>query len=103
MLGMSRACPCCGYLTLDDPQPGSFELCPICFWEDDSAQSANPDDEGGANRQSLRQSERNFADFGAYDSSMCRNVRPVSEADRRDPNWAPLSQPDLDRESEANS
>jgi hypothetical protein len=28
-----NACPCCAYLTL--PQRGGFDLCPVCFWEDD--------------------------------------------------------------------
>lgn len=27
------ACPCCGYLTLDER--GEFEICNVCFWEDD--------------------------------------------------------------------
>ncbi len=47
------ACPCCGYLTLQSQPPGSFELCPVCDWEDDSVQFADPDYEGGANRESL--------------------------------------------------
>ncbi|HEY5317723.1 MAG TPA: CPCC family cysteine-rich protein, partial [Solirubrobacteraceae bacterium] len=27
-------CPCCGFLTLPDPERGSYEICPVCFWED---------------------------------------------------------------------
>ena len=30
-------CPGCGYLVFDEP-PGSYEICPICFGEDDLAQ-----------------------------------------------------------------
>jgi Cysteine-rich CPCC len=26
-------CPCCGCLTLDDRR--RFEICSVCFWEDD--------------------------------------------------------------------
>jgi len=36
-------CPCCGYLVFTEP-PGSFEICPICFWEDDVSQLAIPHD-----------------------------------------------------------
>ena len=31
--GGSVTCPCCGSLTL--PAGGQYELCPVCFWEDD--------------------------------------------------------------------
>jgi rubrerythrin len=34
---MKYPCPGCGYLVFDEP-PGSYEICPICFWEDDLAQ-----------------------------------------------------------------
>ncbi|NIP43329.1 MAG: hypothetical protein GWN61_14025, partial [candidate division Zixibacteria bacterium] len=34
---MIYTCPCCGYRTLDDP-PGSYDICGICFWEDDTVQ-----------------------------------------------------------------
>jgi len=27
------SCPCCGYLTL--PERGAYDICPVCFWEDD--------------------------------------------------------------------
>lgn len=27
-------CPCCGHLVFEDP-PGSYEICPVCFWEDE--------------------------------------------------------------------
>ena len=26
-------CPCCGYKTLE--APGTLQLCPVCWWEDD--------------------------------------------------------------------
>ncbi|WP_448262693.1 CPCC family cysteine-rich protein [Microbacterium aurum] len=45
-------CPCCGHLTLGQP-PGSYELCPVCFWEDDAVQLRWPTYPGGANRPSL--------------------------------------------------
>ena len=32
------ACPCCGYLTLSEEPPGTYEVCPVCDWGDDDAQ-----------------------------------------------------------------
>jgi hypothetical protein len=87
---MDRACPCCGYLTLPDSHPGSFDLCPICYWEDDPIQLAAPDYAGGANPFSLRQSQQNYIAIGACDETMLKNVRPACESDRRDPAWLPL-------------
>ena len=34
-------CPCCGYYTFDEPN--SFEICDVCFWQDDGIQSDKPD------------------------------------------------------------
>jgi hypothetical protein len=70
------ACPCCGFLTLTRPAPGTFELCRVCFWEDDAAQFDDPDYDGGANHVSLNQARRNFAAFGACDEGARSKVRP---------------------------
>lgn len=69
------ACPCCGCLTLRDPSQGSFELCPVCYWEDDSVQFADPDYEGGANLVSLRQARENWRAFGASERRFLGDVR----------------------------
>src|SRR5882724_2938731 len=52
-------CPCCGYLVFHEPT-GSFDICPICFWEDDIVQLAFPMMSGGANALSLYASQQNF-------------------------------------------
>jgi uncharacterized Zn finger protein (UPF0148 family) len=44
-------CPCCGSKVLRER--GAFEICPVCGWEDDPAQSADPGFAGGANELSL--------------------------------------------------
>jgi hypothetical protein len=66
------ACPCCGYVTL--AERGGFEICPICFWEDDGQDDADADVVlGGPNGLlSLTQARRNFATFGACDER-CRD------------------------------
>jgi hypothetical protein len=52
--GWRYPCPCCDYLTLDEPPTGTFAICPICNWEDDALQYEDPDLAGGANHISLR-------------------------------------------------
>ncbi len=68
-------CPCCGYLTLDEQPPGTYEICPVCFWEDDPVQFEDPKYEGGANRISLNQARINFRLFGAIDKESIKYVR----------------------------
>jgi hypothetical protein len=71
-----RACPCCGYLTLSDLLSGSYEVCEVCFWEDDIVQFDDPDYEGGANTVSLRQAQRNYREFGVSEQRFKTHVRP---------------------------
>ncbi|MFK0114523.1 CPCC family cysteine-rich protein [Streptomyces sp. NPDC090994] len=59
-------CPCCGHRVLD-AMPGSYEICPVCFWEDDGVQFRQPTMGGGANQVSLIKAQRNHQDFGACD------------------------------------
>jgi hypothetical protein len=73
-------CPCCGFLTLGEEPPGTFEICPVCRWEDDYAQYHNPDLTGGANMVSLNQARKSFVEFGAKSKDALRLVRqPLTE------------------------
>ena len=45
-------CPVCGFLRLEGAY-GSYVICPVCEWEDDQVQLANPVCTGGANSESL--------------------------------------------------
>jgi hypothetical protein len=56
----SWPCPCCGARVIDSP--GTHEICRVCGWEDDPAQSADPAYAGGANRMSLNQSKKEWAE-----------------------------------------
>ena len=69
-------CPCCKYLTLTEPPPGTFEICPVCFWEDDNVQFNDPSYSGGANHVSLDDARRNFATWGAKTKESRPYVRP---------------------------
>ena len=86
-------CPCCGYKTLPEAPPGTYNLCRVCFWEDDQVQFNDPDYQGGANRPSLRQAQRNFAKVGACEEISIKQVRASLPEEVRDINWKPLSQP----------
>jgi rubredoxin len=68
-------CPCCGYLTLDEKPPGTFAICPVCFWEDDDFQFNHPDYAGGVNKISLNQCKLNFRLFGASSKDVIKHVR----------------------------
>lgn len=48
-------CPCCHELVYQTPADGDYSICPVCGWEDDPVQSANPDFAGGANALSMNQ------------------------------------------------
>ncbi len=87
---INYACPCCGYKTFNHLPDGSYDICQVCFWEDDPIQLENPDHEAGANPTSLRQAQKNFLDFGACDRDMLPNVRPPTKAEQRDESWKPI-------------
>jgi Cysteine-rich CPCC len=83
-------CPCCGYKTLDEEPPDTFDICEICFWEDDGVQFQDPDFEGGANVISLRQAQQNFVKYGACDEESLKFVRGPNKFDIKDSQWKPL-------------
>ncbi|MBU1036601.1 hypothetical protein KKF32_01020 [Patescibacteria group bacterium] len=65
------SCFCCGYKTLF--QRGGYEICPVCFWEDDSL-----DEHGfsGANGMSLGEGQKNYRKYGACKREMVNKVLP---------------------------
>ena len=73
---MSVACPCCGYLTLSERQ--SYEICSVCFWEDDGQDDPHADEVwGGPNKDlSLTDGRRNYQTIGASNPAMLQHVRP---------------------------
>ncbi len=49
---MLHPCPACGFEVFSEPV-GSYEVCPVCDWEDDEVQLRFPAMRGGANKESL--------------------------------------------------
>ncbi|WP_437918723.1 CPCC family cysteine-rich protein [Sphingobacterium sp. LRF_L2] len=50
---LKNSCPVCGYFTLDERN--SFEICAICFWEDDGADDFEVNEESGPNHMTLKE------------------------------------------------
>jgi len=68
-------CLCCGYYTINEG-PGLYEICPVCFWEDDPIQRNDEEFWGGANVPSLREARMNYKKYGACDENGLKYVRP---------------------------
>jgi hypothetical protein len=68
-------CPCCGYYSLYCECERNFNICPVCYWEDDPLQFLEHDYWGGANKPSLNQAKRNFLLFGAVEERLIRYTR----------------------------
>ncbi len=80
----SYPCPCCGWVVFEE-EPGSYDICPICGWEDDLSQLRFPR-MGGANiplldAQAVWLSERYAQD----------DLDPAALGYRQEPEWRPLN------------
>jgi len=84
---MKFACSCCGYKTFSHKPNGSYDICEVCYWEDDPIQLEKPDYKDGANPMSLRQAQMNFQRFGACEKAMLPNVRRPTADEARDESW----------------
>lgn len=58
-------CPACGYYSFSE-EPGSYEICNVCSWEDDLFQLRFPFQGGGANKESLFEHQNNINLNQAY-------------------------------------
>jgi hypothetical protein len=75
-------CPSCGFNVFQEP-PGSFEICPLCDWEDDRVQLRLPGFAGGANKKNLYQHQ--FRSVKAIPLHIREH-----QGYHRDENWRPL-------------
>lgn len=78
---MLNPCPCCRSLTLENR--AAFEICPVCFWEDDGQDDRDADVvRGGPNASlSLSGARRNYRDFGACEARFIGQVRPPRQGE----------------------
>ncbi|HEY4057855.1 MAG TPA: CPCC family cysteine-rich protein [Kofleriaceae bacterium] len=74
------ACACCGFLTMSEP--GSYDICPVCWWEDDPTQNANAELRRGANAVCLREGRRNYLEIGASELRFLEKVRAEHPEER---------------------
>lgn len=65
-------CPCCEYLTLS--RRGQYDICRVCFWEDDG--SDDPEHASGPNRSTLAEARHSFALIGASSPKAVIHVLP---------------------------
>ncbi len=86
----SYPCACCGYRTVSEGTRDTYEICPICFWEDDPVQAKDPNLAGGANEPSLRTAQSNFEAIGACERDALKHVRQPTAEDERVKDWRPL-------------
>src|SRR5438876_1099928 len=91
--GAKFPCACCGYLTLTD-SPGNYDICHVCFWEDDPVQFLDPWYVGGANKVSLQEAQQNFLNFGVSEQRFKKNVKGVLAGDVRAGLWRPVAEID---------
>lgn len=68
-------CPCCRALTLCDR--GGFEICPVCYWEDDGQDDHDAEEvRGGPNGTlSLSAARTNYQRHGASEARFASSVR----------------------------
>ena len=79
-------CVCCGYATLDEQAgTGTYEMCPVCDWEDDETQFKDPTYAGGANQNSLVTARKLYATIGASDKGALGRVKPPGPGIARNP------------------
>jgi hypothetical protein len=71
----SYRCPCCKFKTLHGR--GGFEMCPVCWWEDDGQDEHDAEEvRGGPNGTlSLRQAQENFRKLGVSEKGFANSVR----------------------------
>ena len=80
-------------MTLKD-WPGSYEICHVCFWEDDAVQLLDPWYDGGANVPCLVDAQFTFAACGAMEKRFVKNVKGILPGDVRDPQWRQVTSAD---------
>lgn len=90
-------CPCCGYRTL--PVRDGYELCPVCYWEDDPSESRAPGFSGGANGVSIVDAQQNYLRLGAMNQAFVSKTRPPRLDEAQPADWQHYDLPGVEGES----
>lgn len=72
---MRYQCPCCGNYTFHEKLDNTYNICPVCYWEDDKLQNEDENYKGGANKVSLKEARANYLEFGASEKGFAKYVR----------------------------
>jgi len=83
---MMYPCPACGFEVFDQV-PGSYELSPVCDWEDDGVQLRFPLMRGGANPECLAEYQQKLLE------SLPLSLKET-KGFNRDSQWRPLTAED---------
>lgn len=83
---MLYPCPSCGFEVFVDSS-GSYDICPICDWEDDGVQLRFPFMKGGANGECLFEWQQKV--LKDYPLNLCK-----VKGFQRDKLWRPLTEKD---------
>ncbi|UOD28345.1 hypothetical protein INH39_23225 [Massilia violaceinigra] len=70
--GHMEVCPCCRYRSLETR--AEFEICRVCFWEDDGTTELHR--HSGPNHQTLSDAQSNFRRLGAITEASRQYVLP---------------------------
>lgn len=65
-----QGCPCCGFLSLR--ARGQYDICRVCFWEDDGVERR--EQYSHANHATLAEAQHSFARIGATSEAMRQHV-----------------------------
>ena len=84
-LGLMHPCPCCGYRTL--PQRGAYDLCPVCWWEDEGLE---PWEYSGPNGRTLVEAQQEYLAQHRPYRLRAGKVRAPKRGEERDPDWRPF-------------
>ena len=84
-------CPCCGFRTLTGP--GNYDLCPVCFWEDDGMHDNDAASVEGPNGITLAEGQRLYQRYGSSALHCLSKARPPATEEPRDPDWQPQPRP----------
>lgn len=75
-------CVCCGYLTI--VRRFWYEICPVCFWQDDGHDEHNAQERSAWNHgRSLLVARKNYLKLGAVTKRLRKHVRAPTGIERR--------------------